>query len=199
MRELIAAAGKKNIYVLLDEAFIDYTPEDSLTATTDELSNLIVFRSVTKFHGTPGLRVAYAVANRGLAASINNSLPPWPITTLAARAVIAALDDEPYAVHTRSRNEARRETLKRALEALSLIIYPSAANFLLFRLPPTLAANTFWQYMIVNHGLVLRTCTNYEALPDRHFRIAVRTEAENRNLVAALKQALINKQCFTNQ
>ncbi len=66
IRDLVVRASKKKQYILLDEAFIDYVPEHSLTAEADEFSNLIVFRSVTKFHGVPGLRVAYAVAHRSL-------------------------------------------------------------------------------------------------------------------------------------
>jgi len=192
IRDLVVRASKKKQYILLDEAFIDYVPEHSLTAETDEFSNLIVFRSVTKFHGVPGLRVAYAVAHRSLSLSIGDSVPPWPVTTLASRAVSAALNDQPYADRTRARNIDRRNSLQHELEQLGLLAYPSSANFILFRLCARIDPNLFWQHMIVEHGIVLRACTNYEGLPKGFFRAAVRTEEENSRLIEALIETLFS-------
>jgi threonine-phosphate decarboxylase len=190
LHDLVTRAAETNTYVFLDEAFIDYVPEHSLTTAVDRFPNLIVFRSVTKFHGIPGLRVAYAVSNHELASSLSESLPPWPITTLASRAVSAALDDQPYAVRSRAENTERRTTLQNDLEQLGLLVYPSAANFLLFRLPTTIDPDHFWQHMIVAHQIVLRACANYEALPAGHFRVGVRTQEENVRLSTAISKSL---------
>ncbi|AEU37401.1 pyridoxal phosphate-dependent aminotransferase [Granulicella mallensis] len=190
LQTLVTRAAETNTYVFLDEAFIDYVPEHSLTTAVDRFANLIVFRSVTKFHGIPGLRVAYAVSNHELASSLSESLPPWPITTLASRAVSAALGDQPYAVRSRAENAERRTTLQNDLEQLGLLVYPSAANFLLFRLPATIDPDRFWQHMIVAHQIVLRACANYEALPAGHFRVGVRTQEENARLSTAISKSL---------
>ncbi len=190
LRDLVARASEKKMYVLLDEAFIDYVPEHSLTAETDEFSNLIVFRSVTKFHGIPGLRVAYAVANPALSMSIRDSVPPWPVTTLASRAVSVALGERPYADRARAHNIERRISLENDLERLGLLTYPSSANFILFRLREGIDPDIFWRHMIIEHGIVLRACANYEGLPSGHFRVAVRTREQNIRLTAALAQTL---------
>jgi threonine-phosphate decarboxylase len=190
MLQLAEAAAARGIYILLDEAFIDYLSESSLAPLVERFPRLIVFRSVTKFHGIPGLRVAYAVAHRDLARSLNESLPPWPITILASRAVTAALADESYAIRTRLLNRERRQWLFSQLQALGIHAYPSAANFLFFRLPSTIDPAAFWQRMIVAHRIVLRHCGNYEALSPGHFRAAVRTEAENQRLVYAISESL---------
>jgi threonine-phosphate decarboxylase len=186
MHDLVTRAAKKGIWVLLDEAFIDYVPEDSLASTVGDYPNLVVFRSVTKFHGVPGLRVAYAVSNPGRASSITEDLPPWPITTLASQAVAAALDASQYALRTRAENLIQRDLLRCDLELLGLTVYPAAANFLLFRLPSAINPRALWEDMIVNHKVVLRSCANYEALVAGHFRVAVRSPLENRRLTAAL-------------
>lgn len=194
MCDLVAKALERNMYVLLDEAFIDYMPEHSLSAMTDRFSNLVVFRSVTKFHGIPGLRVAYAVTNPDLAGRIAENLSPWPITTLASYAVIAALSDEPYAIRSRSENHARRVALQAGLEACGLITYPAAANFILFRLPSSINPDLFWTMMILEHHIVLRSCSNYEALGTGHFRTAVRTQEENCRLTHAVTKTLAQLQ-----
>lgn len=188
--DLVRGCADRNIKVFLDEAFIDYAPSGSLTQHVEQFSNLIVFRSVTKFHGMPGLRVAYAAANQSLAKLLNEKLPPWPITTLAALAATSALKDEAFAVSTRRRNEARRTQLMTGLKEQGLCLYPSAANYLLFQLPDSVSPQTFWERMILDHHLVLRNCSNYEGLPLGHFRCAVRTELENEALLRGISKVL---------
>jgi threonine-phosphate decarboxylase len=190
VRDIVARAMEKSMCVLLDEAFIDYVPENSLTTMIDQFPNLIIFRSVTKFHSIPGLRVAYALANPELSTAISENLPPWPVTTLASLAVIGALDDQSYAVQSRSENQTRRAMLQSDLESLGLSVYTAAANFVLFRLPLDVDPNIFWQQMIVEHRIVLRSCANYEALSGGHFRAAVRTQSENKKLTAAVAKVL---------
>ena len=192
MRDLVAKAAAKNTYVFLDEAFIDYVPEHSLTPLINEFPNLIIFRSVTKFHGIPGLRVAYALANESLSALIDDHLPPWPITTLASHAVIAAVDDQIYAKRSRSDNAVQRTALQADLERCLLTVYPSAGNFLLFQLPSTVNPVSFWRQMIVDQRIILRSCANYEGLPERHFRTAVRSTTENSHLVSSIMKTLSN-------
>jgi threonine-phosphate decarboxylase len=193
MCDLLARAAHKNMSVLVDEAFIDYVPEHSITSNIDRFPNLIVFRSVTKFHGIPGLRVSYAVSNSAISSSLTETLPPWPITTLAARGVVAALDDNPFAIRSRAANAGRRNDLQRGLTALGLVTHPSPANFILFQLPSDLELITFWERLIVKHRIVLRACTNYEGLPDGYLRAAVRTEQENRQLTKAVAESLSHR------
>ena len=190
MCEIVGRASEKGMYVLLDEAFIDYVPGQSLTTLVDRFPNLIVFRSVTKFFGIPGLRIAYAATNAALAEAISRDIAPWPVTTLASDAIQAALSDQSYALSSRLGNQARRTELQTAFAFCGIGSYPASANFLLFRLPSIVDADLFWRRMIVEHRLVLRSCANYEALPESHFRVAIRTEGENRMLAAAVAGAL---------
>ena len=93
------------VQFLVDEAFIDYTPQQTLAPYLAELANLIVFRSVTKFFAMPGLRVAYAAGASEEMASVRRHLAPWPVSTLAAHAVTAALEDTAYAQTAIALNE----------------------------------------------------------------------------------------------
>jgi threonine-phosphate decarboxylase len=183
---LVEAAASRRMLILLDEAFIDYAPAHTLAPDAERLPNLIVFRSVTKFLGVPGLRVGYMVAHQAMTRKLRDDIVPWPITTLAARAVAAGLADEAFAERTRLLNERRSGDLRLRLESLGIQAYPSAANFLLFRLPVPNQQSSFWQRMIVEHSLVLRDCSNYEALSQGHIRTAVRNEQENTRLAEAV-------------
>ena len=188
--EFAAMAGRRNARLLLDEAFIDYVPEDSLARDVQSMPNLIVFRSVTKFFGMPGIRAAYAAAHPDVARAIQECLAPWLIATLASRAVCAALGDLDYAQRARALNRERGLGLRARLDALGLRVYPSAANFLLFRLPGGVDATACWIRMIAEFRIVLRHCGNYPALPPGHLRAAVRRKEENDRLAQALASAL---------
>ena len=93
MRSMLALAARRNIRILLDEAFIDFVPEESVSSHVLQTDNLIVFRSVTKFLAMAGLRVAYLVAPQGLVPTIASLLDPWSVSTLASLAAGAAVQD----------------------------------------------------------------------------------------------------------
>ena len=192
MLDLITKAAEHGTYILLDEAFIDYAFADSVTKEVDRLPNLVVFRSITKFYGVPGLRVAYIAANSRLVPSIVDRIAPWPVTTIASRAAIAAVSDTPYIQKARSLNEHRRSDLQARLKDLGISTYHSAANFLLFGTPSRLEASVLWQTLIVEHRIVLRLCNDYEALAAGHLRAAVRDESINACLARAV--AVVTKQ-----
>lgn len=180
----VQRAAECRLTVLLDEAFIDYTPEHSLAMEVEQCPNLVIFRSVTKFLGIAGLRVAYAVAHRRLARALSNAVEPWPVTTLAAIGVDAGLADVDFHQTTRKRNRERKAELESALHALGLRTYPSAANFLLIRSTPD--AGALRERLIQEHRIVVRPCDNYETLARNHIRVAVRGSDENRTLVHGL-------------
>lgn len=188
MKRLVELAAQRGITVLLDEAFIDYCQNDSLTPYATEQRNLIVFRSVTKFFAMPSLRVSYAICNTALASAISRYIAPWPVTNLASNAVCAALRDEGYAETSRLRNEQRRTGLERELARLQIATYPSSTNFLLLRFAANINIRLLWEKMIFDRHIVLRSCENFEGLAPGHLRIAVRSEAENERLIQGLEQ-----------
>src|SRR5580765_252836 len=94
-----AAADK--VTVLVDEAFIEYAPDASISRAIPALPNVVVLRSITKFFALAGMRVGYALANRKLAAILWQQVPSWPVSSLASIAAIEALSDVEYAERTR--------------------------------------------------------------------------------------------------
>ncbi len=192
MLRIVEEAAQRKICILLDEAFIDYRPELSLASEIDSFPSLVVFRSVTKFFGIAGLRVAYAVADTELCRRLQQAIAPWSVTTLASLATCAAVRDEAFARQTIALNNERRDQMEKAIRKLGIHVYPSAANFLLLRLPSTIDDQQFWERLIREHHIVLRNCANYEVPGDRHLRTAVRTNADNARLIEALAQEVQN-------
>ena len=109
---------------------------------------------------------------------------PWAVSGLAQAAGIAALDETDYVAQVRALIETQRPVLADGLRALGLRVIGGRANYLLFRAPEALGE------ALRRKGAVLRSCGNYPGLDASWYRTAVRTETENRQLLALLAETL---------
>lgn len=91
-RETIAARGG---WLIVDEAFIDATPQYSVTAHS-HLPGLIVLRSLGKFFGLAGLRFGYALCNESLRTELETAVGPWPLAGASAQLALTALRDRAW-------------------------------------------------------------------------------------------------------
>jgi threonine-phosphate decarboxylase len=190
MRSMLALAARHAIRVLLDEAFIDFVPEESVSSHALQTDNLIVFRSITKFFAMAGLRVAYLIAPGRLAPAVADLLDPWSVSTLASLAAGAAVQDVSYISNTIRCNSAEREWLSCALAGIGLTVFPGRANFLLIRFPHEQRSDNIWERLIVDHGIVLRNCGTFEGLHSSYMRVAVRGSEDNQRLIRALASVM---------
>ena len=192
MLRVVDGARRRKTLLVVDEAFMDYAPTETLVAEAVRSEYLAVLRSVTKFYGMPALRVGYAVSSARLAGRITAQLPPWPVTTLAASAAVEAVQDHAYARRTLVSVADQRRWLSQALRLIGVTVYPSAANFLLLRLPVTAPpAARLRARLIADHGVVVRDCRSFEGLSNGRFiRVAVRQRDDNERLVRALGSAM---------
>jgi len=192
MLHLLDAVRTAEAGVLIDEAFIEYAPGAQITAEAARRPGVIAVRSFTKCYGCPALRVGYAVASPETAKQVAAQLPAWSVTTLALDAMIEALKDEAYARATLEENERERSRLSKALAKLGLHVFPSAANFLLLRLPENCSSSAqLREQLILRHRILVRNCDSFEGLETGHYiRVAVRREPENNRLVEAISESL---------
>ena len=111
---------KRGGWLIIDEAFIDATPEDSLTplAGTDEAPNLIVFRSLGKFFGLAGARVGFLFAAPDLLAKMVEAIGPWAVAGPSREAARLALQDTDWQNRMRPHLRAAGERLQQLLAPL---------------------------------------------------------------------------------
>ena len=190
MLSMIALAARRTIRVLLDEAFIDFVPEESVSSYVPQTGELIVFRSVTKFFAMAGLRIAYVIAAEHRMAAIASSLDPWSVSTLASIAAGAAVQDLSYISNAVRHNSAEREGLRCALAGIGLTVFPSRANFLLIQLPSERRGTNVWERLVLEHRIVVRNCGTFEGLDGSYLRIAVRGREDNLRLAHALASVM---------
>jgi threonine-phosphate decarboxylase len=186
MLELAAALELLGCRTIVDEAFIDYAPQESVTDVAARSENVICVRSLTKFFAVPALRVGYAVAAPDTARDLRARLPSWPVTTLAADAVAAALGDRDFAERSLRTNAVERARLLDGLTKVGLRVIPPAANFVLVELPARLSSAVVTERLAREFGILVRDCGSYDGLSGEWLRVAVRTRAESERFVAAL-------------
>jgi threonine-phosphate decarboxylase len=189
MDKLIERTTQLRITAIVDEAFIDYVPQESMAHRVEQFAGFIVLRSLTKFFAIPGLRVAYALAHEKNKADIESCLPLWPVSSPAAEAARLLLEDASWISQAREENIQQREWLAAQLSSLGLHIYPSSANYLLVK-DKSPHGIELWNRLITEHRIVTRSCANFEGLDENFLRVGVRSRNENERLVAACAQVV---------
>ena len=131
----VKEASKKTI-VFIDEAYIDFTKEQSLSDLVIENKNLIITKTFSKMYGLAGARIGYAVANSSTIEelSVLKSSPNLSISVVTTAAAIASLNDEKFIREVCSLNEEVRKYTLEQLTRLGLTCIPSYSNFIYFSL-----------------------------------------------------------------
>lgn len=176
----VEAAGA---YLAVDEAFIEYCPEESVVDLVADHPALTVLGSLTKALSIPGIRLGYLAAHPSVIAKIEPQLPPWRINCVADTVAAALPGHEADFAALRRLNDVRREAFATDLRALGIKVYPSNANFLLCDFGRDMRPDI--EALKEKHILV-RPCGMFPRLNDGHVRLCVRTEEENRQLIETL-------------
>lgn len=180
--------------VIVDESFIDFAgdPIPSLLPLADQFTNLLIVRSMSKHCGVPGLRLGYCYsANLYLLNRLRRFLPTWNLNTLA-QYFISLLPDADAAYHEgRKRLMGDVKFLYEDLRTIPrLDVYPTGANFLLFKVLNGMTANELQTRLLVEHEMYVRDCSNKLGMDAFHIRVASQGRAKDVRLIEALRTQL---------
>jgi threonine-phosphate decarboxylase len=180
-------------FLVLDEAFMDFSEETSAKRMIINSDNAILLRSMTKFFGIPGLRLGYAICNEALTERLEAMGGPWSVNTLALNAGVAALQDITHNKKSLALIKHERSSLLNSLAMFpQFMLYPSAANYLLVEIKSGMTSYELKEHLL-QQRILIRDCTSFIGLTNRFFRIAVRTKSENTRLLRCLDNILNSK------
>lgn len=172
--------------VLIDESFIEFTRLESAVGWVQDHPNVLVLRSLSKFHALPGLRVGALVASQEWIRRFRRKREPWRVSTLAEAAALAAVRDTAHAERSRRIVEEERAWLLAALDSMAgLRVLPGEANYLLAYTDRPAAEVCEW---FLNRKILLRNCAGLPGVEGEAVRFAVRTRPENERFVAAARE-----------
>lgn len=186
--EILDYCSLNKIYVIIDECFIEFCETaESAIKLINQYENLIVVRAFTKIYAIPGIRLGYLVCgNNTLVKSIQKNLPEWNVSVIAQAAGIACTAEKSYIHETKKYVSAQRKFLTERLINLGFEVFDSSAVFILFY------SNKRLYEPLLKRGILIRDCSNYKGLSDGFYRIAVKTETENKELLKVIGECIEN-------
>ena len=172
--------------VLVDEAYGQFAPWSALTMI-DESRPLAVARTYSKTWAMAGARLGYLVAPSWMIEELEKVVLPYHLDAVKQAGGRLALRFEPE-MRARVRELiAERERLVAALSVLDVEVFPSGANFVLFR-PRSHAADAVWQGL-VDRSVLVRNCASWPRLAGC-LRVTIGTYAEDDVFLRALTEVL---------
>lgn len=186
LEKLLKKCREKNIYVALDECFIEFCAGiPSMLSKVREYDNLLLIRAFTKVFAIPGVRLGYLIcSNRKLLEKIREQLSEWNLSVFAQEAGIACADSLSFVKESAEYVKTERQVLTERLRKLGLRVYPGEANFILFYSEKPLYER------LLQRGILIRDCGNFRGLSKGYYRIAVKSREDNEKLWKAIGECI---------
>ncbi len=173
-----------NGLVVIDEAYIDFSSEESWASKLADYPNLIVTQTLSKAYGMAGIRLGLCLASVEIIAVINKIKPPYNVNQLTQDKAIERVSDQ-KAVQTEVASILEeRAKLMETLKTISFVstIYPTDANFILTKVDDATLRYT----QLLEKGIVVRNRTT-QPLCENTLRFTVGTSEENNIVITALR------------
>ena len=183
----IADANRNNV-VLIDEAYIDFGGE-SAVKLTEELENLLVVQTFSKSRSLAGMRLGFAIGNRGLIEGLNrvkNSFNSYPLDRISQYAGEAAFKDDDYYKVIRDRIIKTRQSSIERLAGLGFKTLDSASNFIFTSHERVYAEKLYKD--LKERGVLVRYFGRKPI--DNYIRITIGNEAQMEVLFAELEKII---------
>ena len=182
----IASALRERAMVVIDEAYIEFSSQVSLSQDVNDFSNLIVLRTLSKAWGLAGLRIGCAIAHEDIVQLFHKVRAPYPLSSMNAEMAVAVLGQLRVDTFEKiERLKQGRAFLFHHLSRCPLVerVFPSEANFVLVQ---TRDASTFMRTCL-KYGIIVRDRSAEVGLQNC-VRISVGSEEENEILIDALSR-----------
>ncbi len=174
---------KFNGFVVIDEAYIDFSDKEGWLQKLDQYPNLIITQTLSKAYGLAGIRLGVCYASAEVITVLNKIKPPYNVNELTQLRALERLSDEAKITNEITSIIAQRTELLSVLNKVSFVekIYPTEANFILIKVDD---ANKRYDELIAK-GIVIRNRTT-QPLCENTLRLTIGTEVENKKLMEAL-------------
>lgn len=195
MEQMIDACYKKNIFVMIDETYVEFTPDMENTTSVplvSKYSNLMVIRGVSKFFAAPGLRFGYGItSNQEFLHTLLRHQNPWSLNSIGAYAGELMLKDKEYIQQTWQLIDSERSRIYETLRSFDAVkVYKPYANFILVRILKEGVTSFDLFEAAIREKLMIRDCSSFLSLEGEYIRFCFMMPKDNDRLLKCLLKRL---------
>lgn len=178
----------RDVVVIIDEAYADFSGSSALELTK-EYDNVLIVQTYSKSRSLAGMRIGYAIGNPELIRAMNDvrySYNSYPMTRLSVALGAAALEDEAYFRETVAKVIETREWTKKELKRLGFSFRDSQTNFI-FATHESVPAQTIFDVLREKHIFVRHFG---QKRIENYLRISIGTQAEMERFIRETEQII---------
>ena len=178
----------RDVVVIIDEAYADFSGSSALELTK-EYDNVLIVQTYSKSRSLAGMRIGYAMGNPELIRAMNDvrySYNSYPMTRLSVALGKVALEDETYFRETVAKVVETREWTKKELKRLGFSFRDSQTNFI-FAAHESVPAQTIFDALREKHIFVRHFG---QKRIENYLRISIGTQAEMERFIRETEQIL---------
>ena len=177
------------VLFVIDQSYEYFTLHPLFSAAEAlEYPHLLLLHSMTKRYAIPGLRLGYVTGNARMLDRLRSQRMPWSVNRLAIEAGYYLLEHEAEMeldLVSYLREAQRLRTL--LMQTGVAEVWDTKTHFMLARLRLG-RASALKEYLLKEHGMLIRDASNFSGLDERYFRIAAQGPEDNDRLAAAIAQ-----------
>lgn len=181
---------QKRAFLLLDEAFFEFSQEDYDSIELLKLRNFeraAIIRAATKFFSLPGIRLGYACTSIDMSKEYEEIELPWSINSMADCAGRYIFKCRDFIENSKVYINGEREFLLTELSKLDGIkVFHTESNYILIKLLNWNEDFVFCYFL--KKGLLIRKCSSFEGLDKTYIRVAIKDRESNMKLVDVFKE-----------
>lgn len=184
LKKIVEKCEKTDTILVIDECFLLLSDHPaSLSSFAKQSRKLFVVKGFTKIFSIPGIRIGYVISSAENITLLENFLPEWNMSIPAIESGIACanlIKDSDFLSRSYVLVEKERSYLEKSLSDFGMEVTHSNTMFILLKTKVDL-----YEFLL-NHGILIRDCRDFNGLHKGWYRIAVKDHISNQNLIRVI-------------
>lgn len=198
INNLLEFCKKNNIFILVDETFIDFLDNDKLSLKTKVkyYDNTIVLNAITKFFAMTGARLGYCFcSNKDINNYLQKNKKPWSINILAQEIASQLVNlDKKFYKDTKNYFKEESKRLYTKYSNIDCIkTYKTSTCFFMIEFDENIDVKDLQVEILKKHNILVRVLDNYKNINNNSIRIAIKEKQQNDKIYKIIKSYIDKK------
>lgn len=191
---LLEWGKKRNIKLIIDESFVDFSTEENSSLLSDGIlnrfSNLIVVKSISKSYGVPGLRLGIvATSDISVIDKLKKEVSIWNINSFAEYYMqIYGKYEKLYKESLNKIKTSREKFIKGLRDIKELAVFDSEANYVMVKVLEKYSSKELAEILLNKYEILIKDLKGKKGINDNYIRLAIRDDEDNNYCLRAIKE-----------